>query len=310
MRTTPSRTRTAAGSPLRTGRNRTAYIHSALLVLAPAEAAMAVLFLAGIPVAPWIPITVGALLLVTVIAEIVLAVCVYGQARQEGDSRRSAVRAIAREAVPAPIVRSARFEALLWESIWRWVSRRPLVPECGQGFSYHRYELPVLLAFAVLGIVEIALVHWLLPWPTVRVVALVLGVMGVVWVLGFLASLSTRPHHVTDTTLTVRVDAHHEIRIERSTITTARTGLKHYPTDGVHLERPSEGGGAGVSVARHGQTNVCLSLADGTTVDVTGHGFLAVNRVAFWVDEPDRLRGHLHEEQSPSRGPTGPQPAS
>lgn len=310
MRTAPSRTRTAAGPPLLTGRNRTAFVHGALLVLAPAEAATAVLFLAGIPVAPWIPITVGALLLVTVIAEIALALCVYGQARQDGDSRRSAVRAIAREAVPAPVVRSARFEVLLWESIWRWVSRRPLVPERGQGFSYHRYELPVLLAFAVLGIVEIALVHWLLPWPAVRVVALILGVMGVIWVLGFLASLSTRPHHVTDTTLTVRVDAHHEIRIERSTITTVRTGLNHYPTDGVHLDQSSDGGGAGVSVARHGQTNVCLSLADGTTVDVTHHGVVAANRVTFWADEPERLRSRLHEEQSPSRGPTGPQPAT
>lgn len=300
MSTTPVRRSAASGSRRPSRRSRTAIVHGALLVLAPIEIATAILILIGVPVAAWIPVTVGLLLLATVAAEVVLASRVYLRARRADCSRRSAVRALLHESVPAPIARFARFELLLWESAGRWVTRRPLVPHGARGFTFHRHELPVLVAFAVLGVVEIAVVHWLLPWPAIRIVALVLGVMGVLWVLGYLASLSTRPHYVTDRTLAVRVDAHTMIRVERSTITTVAVRLNHIAEDGVQTAPSADGDGAFVAIVRHGQTNVNVSLVHGTTLDVPGHGVLSVERLSLWVDEPDALRALLPGDQKRS----------
>lgn len=293
MSTAPVRADSAEGSGHVPRRRGVAFVHGALLILAPIEIFTAILILTGVRVASWIPVIVGLLLLTTLGAEVVLASRVYLRSRRAGSSRGSAVRALVRESVPAPVARFARFELLLWESVVRWVTRRPVVPDGGRGFTYHRHELPVLIAFAGLGIVEIAVVHWLLPWPVARIIALVLGVMGVLWVLGFLASLSTRPHHVTDTAVTVRVDARSAIRIDRSRICNAVTGLAHASEDGVHVAPTSSGSVA--SVVRHGQTNLTLALSPAALVNVPGHGDLRVGRLSFWVDDPEGLRRYVRE---------------
>lgn len=293
MSTTPDRSGAAGTSkPVARGRG-TALVHAALLVLAPVEIVTAVLIVTGVPIVGWIPVVVGVLLVVTVAAEVVLASRVYLRARRTGSSRKHAARTLIRESVPAPIARFARFEFLLWESAARWAARRPLVPQGGQGFTFHRHETPILMAFAGLGTIEIVVVHWLLPWPVARIIALVLGVMGVLWVLGFLASLSTRPHYVTDKTLAVRVDAHTMIRLERSRIATATPALNHSAEDGVRIGRSPDGEGEAVSIVRHGQTNVSVSLEHGTALDVPGHGVLNVRRLSFWVDEAEALCASL-----------------
>ncbi|HLR45404.1 MAG TPA: hypothetical protein VK065_09480 [Brevibacterium sp.] len=291
----------AAGTatPVRQRRG-TAVVHGALLVLAPLEIAAAILLATGVTVAVWIPVVLGGLLIATVAAEVALASRVYLRARRAGSPRRKALRTLVGESVPAPILRFARFEILLWVSAGRWAARRPLVPAGGRGFTFHRHEMPILLTFAGLGIVEIAVVHWLLPWPTVRLIALLLGVVGVLWVLGFLASLSTRPHWVTETVLAVRVDAHTMIRMDLSTIDSVAVALHHIAEDGVQVVPSPSDEGVAVSVVRHGQTNITVSLAHGTTPEVPGHGVVDATRLSFWVDEPGSLREHL--QQGPFTG--------
>lgn len=296
MSTAPVRTDSAGGLAHVPRRRGVAFVHGALLILAPIEIFTAILILTGVPVAAWVPVVVGVLLLVTAAVEVVIASRAYLRARWAGSSRKNAARSLVRESVPAPIARFARFELLLWESVGRVVARRPLVPRGGRGFSYHRHELPLLLAFACLGLLEIAVVHWLLPWPVARLIALVVGVMGVLWVLGLIASLTTRPHYVTDGTLAVRVDAHTMIRVARSTITTVAMRLNYIAEDGVQTAPSADGEGALVSIVRHGQTNVSVSLAHGATLDVPGHGVLSVDGLSFWVDGPDALQALLQED--------------
>lgn len=277
-----------ASGPVSRGRG-TAIAHTAFLVLAPIEIATAVLIATGVPLAVWVPMVVGGLLVATVAAEVVLAARVYLRARRAGSPRREAVRSLVRASVPAPIARFARFEILLWVSVGRWVARRPFVPAVGRGFTFHRHEMPVLLAFAGVGIVEIVVVHWLLPWPVAQTIALVLGVMGVLWVLGFLATLSTRPHWMADGVLAVRVDSHTMIRMDLSSIESVTAALNHAADDGVQVVPSASGEGEAVSIVRHGQTNVSVSLEHRTTLEVPGHGVANVTRLSFWVDEPEPL---------------------
>jgi hypothetical protein len=66
--------------------------------------------------------------------------------------------------------------------------------------------------------IELVAVHPLLPWEIIRLVADILGLWGLVWMLGLLASLSVHPHLVADAGLRVR----HGARRGTETVTTIR----------------------------------------------------------------------------------------
>jgi hypothetical protein len=62
-----------------------------------------------------------------------------------------------------------------------------------------RKATPILVAFMFLSALEIPILPLVLPWAAVRYSLLVLGVWGLLWMLGLLASICTYPH-VVDTT--------------------------------------------------------------------------------------------------------------
>jgi hypothetical protein len=71
-------------------------------------------------------------------------------------------------------------------------------------FGYARSTTPIIAAFIGVSAIEIPAVHLLVPWETVRVVVDLLGVYGLLWMVGLLALLRTRPHVVTADGLRVR----------------------------------------------------------------------------------------------------------
>ncbi len=46
-----------------------------------------------------------------------------------------------------------------------------------------------MAAFIFVSVLELVVVHLLLPWETVRLIADVLSIWGLVWMVGFLASM-------------------------------------------------------------------------------------------------------------------------
>lgn len=107
--------------------------------------------------------------------------------------------------VRARLKLAASYEAGIWRSLYRWLTRRR--DRCGRTaalFGYASQVTPLLLAFIFLSALEIPIVSLLLPWPAVRYSLLVLGVWGVFWMLGLLASLRTNPHVVSETGLRLR----------------------------------------------------------------------------------------------------------
>ncbi|GAA4730093.1 hypothetical protein GCM10023328_06130 [Modestobacter marinus] len=91
-----------------------------------------------------------------------------------------------------------------YRTLPRWVLRRPDAPPGTVPFRYVGAVLPVLWAFIVVSSIEVVVVHVLVPWPTVRLVLDVLGIWGVLWMLGFTASQTVRPHLLDATGLRVR----------------------------------------------------------------------------------------------------------
>ena len=89
--------------------------------------------------------------------------------------------------------RAVVFELALYRSLLRWVTRRPDVQPGGVGFGYVGAVALLLWVFIGVSAVELVVVHVLLPWETVRLVADVLGIWGLVWMLGLAASYSVLP---------------------------------------------------------------------------------------------------------------------
>jgi hypothetical protein len=107
-----------------------------------------------------------------------------------------------------------RFEVGIWRSLFLWVTRRV----AGQGpgvatFSYARQLIPLLCAFIFVSVIELPVVHLLIPWDTVRLVALVISVWGLLWMFGLLASMKVFPHLLDESGLRIRYGTSVDIHI-------------------------------------------------------------------------------------------------
>lgn len=73
--------------------------------------------------------------------------------------------------------RALRIELRIYESLWRAIVRRPVVPSGARGFRYHSPVLTVFIVFIALSAVEIPILDLLLHrWFPVRIIVLVIGI--------------------------------------------------------------------------------------------------------------------------------------
>ena len=186
------------------------------------------------------------------------------------------------------------FELALYRSLVRWVARRPDVPPGCEPIGYSRLVGPMLWLWIFGSSVEVVVAEVVLrhvdqPWAVAsRTPLLLLGIWGVVWMLGMLASYRVRPHLLTDTELRVRSGARTWLTVPLDAVASTRTMEHELP--GVIRSMHVEDGLALVGVSS--RTNVELVLAGPTTV-ATSKGAVTVDRVGLWVDEPREIAGRL-----------------
>jgi hypothetical protein len=87
----------------------------------------------------------------------------------------------------------------------RLLARRPDVPDDAVAVRYVGAVAAPLWGFTVVSAVELVVLHLVLPWPTVRLAADVLGVWGLVWCLGLTACHYVYPHLAAPDGLRLRV---------------------------------------------------------------------------------------------------------
>ena len=185
-------------------------------------------------------------------------------------------------------------EVALYRQLGRWITRRPDVPDGATPLPYARLATPVLWLFVFGSAVEVVALDLLLSrWLTVlRVPVLVLGVWGLLWMLGLMASYRMRPHLLTDTALHVRSMARTDVAVPVeaiSTVTVAdvdRSGVRP-----VRLEDEA------LLVLVSGRTNLHVQLVDGTTL-ATPFGDATVRTVGLWVDEPREVAALIRRRLS------------
>jgi hypothetical protein len=176
-------------------------------------------------------------------------------------------------------------ELALYRQLGRWLTRRPDVPAGTTPVPYSRLATPVVWLFIFGSTVEVVAFDLILSrWLTfLRIPFLVLGIWGVVWMLGLMASYRMRPHLVTDAALHVRHMARTEVVVPLEAIASVR--VADVDAGGIRALKVLDDR---LLVLVSGRTNIQLDLVDGTTLQ-TPLGQMSPTVVGLWVDEPRKV---------------------
>jgi hypothetical protein len=122
-------------------------------------------------------------------------------------------------------------ELLLWACLLRWIARRPQgVRQGATAAAYTAAQSAAVLGMLFVSVVETVALAYLIPWPLVHQVFMVVGVWGVFFVVGLHASCVVRPHVVgADGSLRVRYGALVDVTVPAGRIDTAHVD-RRYPS--------------------------------------------------------------------------------
>lgn len=178
------------------------------------------------------------------------------------------------------------FEVRLYRSLVRWVVRRPELGGPGdEPVSYARTVTPVMWLWIFASAVEIPVVHLLVPWDGVRVALLAVGVCGLLWMVGLLASLSVYPHLFGTQTLHVRHGASHRITVPWDAVASVTYKEQSLDSSVWTLQPRETERGVDLQVAVSGLVNVHAQLRAPTRVS-TAKGEMEISELSFFADDP------------------------
>jgi hypothetical protein len=132
--------------------------------------------------------------------------------------------------------------------------------------TYHRAATGMWAIGLFATLVEIPLMHLIVPWRPVQLTLLVLGVWSLWLVAGFWASFRVRPYLVDATGIRLRHGPFGDRTIPWSQVTDVRPETVRTWKAGLGTAVTTEDGRLGYVV--NGATNVALVLADGTEVHI------------------------------------------
>ncbi len=195
----------------------------------------------------------------------------------------------------------------MWRSLYGWILRRRDTHEPGAvTFSYVGVVKPILIVFIAVSAIEVPIadliVSRLVPWTSVRVLVLVVGIYGLIWMLGLLAGLRMHPHVADDKGLRIRNGPRVDIRLPWTAVATVSRRYRSLPSSrAVQVERIHDD--VIVNIATGGQTSVDVILRAPTTIAVGKAADEPATELRCYADDPDALvavaREHLTRLSDP-----------
>ena len=176
------------------------------------------------------------------------------------------------------------FEWNLYVALFRWVFRRPHVPRGAAPFHYIGAIAAILWGFIYVSAVELVAVHFLLPWEKIRLVVDILSLWGLIWMLGFMASLRVYPHLVSDAGLRIRRGISTDLTVPLDAI--ASISVRERVRDksrAIQVDRGEQGAVLNVVIANRTNVDVALSRP----LDLAGH--TDVTTLRCYTDDPRGL---------------------
>ncbi|MGW5638382.1 hypothetical protein [Streptomyces sp. NPDC003832] len=202
----------------------------AAAVVLPGELALVTSLLTGVRPPGWALAAAEALVLAVLLLETWVLHALYTAARARGMDRGAARRAAVQEAVPAGVRRLILHELRALVSLARWVRRRKHGVRPGDhAAAYTGPQTAMLYGLLFVMVVETTALAFLIPWPAVHLLVLILDLYGVVLVLALHAACVTRPHVVRpDGTLRIRYGALFDLAVPPDAVASVRVD-RRYP---------------------------------------------------------------------------------
>lgn len=184
--------------------------------------------------------------------------------------------------------KAAAFESGVWRSLFRFLARRPRVPEPGaEAFGYMEPVSLLLWVFIIVSAIEVPVAHFIIPWPVVQLIALVIGLWGLIWMLGYWAALTVNPHAVGPSGLWVRNGTTVDIALSWNDVDAIRMQKRTLP-ESKTVQLLDGDDGPVLHVAVSSQVNVHLVLFEPVTVQLLD-GPATFTELRFWADDPKGL---------------------
>ncbi|GIG92387.1 hypothetical protein [Plantactinospora endophytica] len=178
------------------------------------------------------------------------------------------------------------YELGMWRSLFRWTTRRPTGPAGTVPFGYAGVVTPLLIVFIVVSAIEIPILDLILPWKIARIIAAVVGVYGLFWMIGLLASLRVHPHLLGDSGVRIRNGISLDLTLPWTAIETVRRRHRSLPSSrAVQVERTDTRVVLSVGVAS--QTSVDVLLREPTVLPVPKGTDDPVHELRLFVDDAD-----------------------
>jgi hypothetical protein len=177
------------------------------------------------------------------------------------------------------------YELRLWAALFRWILRRPVPVEPGtRRFGYLGAVKMILIAFIVVSAIEIPILELMIPWRPVANVALGIGVYGLIWMFGLLASMVVHPHLVGPAGLRIRNSITLDVAIPWESIVSIEVRRRSMPPGG---QTQLEDGVLSLGMAS--QTSVDVRLAEPLVLPVRKAKGQPATTVRFHADDPEGL---------------------
>lgn len=191
--------------------------------------------------------------------------------------------------------RATMMELRGYQSIYRFVFRRPKVPAGGVGFSYHKPVLPILIVFVVVSALEMLVVDLIVRrWAYIRVPLLILSIWGIIYMLGLLFGMLVRPHAITADGIRVRYGSEIDLPIAWDDVHSV-TRRKRVNSDKQPKVTRDDNGEASLHMRIQNETNLEIRLNRPVSLRLP-HGIETVSMVNLYADDPqafmDEVRNH------------------
>jgi hypothetical protein len=182
--------------------------------------------------------------------------------------------------------RAIMMEIRGYQSIYRFLFRRPKVPAGHVGFSYYQPVLAILIVFVAVSAVEIVVIDLIVRrWAYIRIPLLILSAWGLIYMLGLLFGMLTRPHAIGPAGIRARYGAEIDIPLlwdDIESVTRRKRALQN--------KQPK------VTVGEKGEATLRLRMQNETNIEVqlTGpievrlpHGPETISKVTMYADDSD-----------------------
>jgi hypothetical protein len=192
--------------------------------------------------------------------------------------------------------RATLMELRGYQSICRFVFRRPKVPAGAEGFSYHQPILAIMIVFIAVSAVEVVVVDRIVSrWTYIRIPLLIISIWGLVWMLGLLFGMLVRPHAIGPDGIRVRYGSEVDIPIAWHDVDSVA-----YRKQAAQHKQPKltidDNGVATLHMRIQNETNIEVRIRRPVPLKLP-QGTETVSTVKLYADDPkrfmDAVRGHI-----------------